>query len=63
MINKTIDIHLDNGNDVTWSPGSYTDYGYRDNFFIISDGDDTIGIYNLEHIVSIEITETENVND
>ena len=40
-----------------WPDAEYTDYNYDGRLFIVSKGGRTVGIYNLDHVVSIILKE------
>ena len=54
-----IKITMANGNVVTWDEKAYTDYKYDRKFFIIIRGEQWVGFYNLAHVLSIEVFDSD----
>lgn len=52
-----LEITRANENVDRWSDAEYTDYTYDGRLFIVSKGVRTVGIYNLDHVVSIILKE------
>ena len=50
-----IKIAKSDGDVVTWKDEDYTGYRYDSKFFIVVRGDQDIGFYNMNHVVSISI--------
>lgn len=50
-----IEIQLTNGDVIHYKQEDYTDYKYDGKCFIVIKEMQWIGIYNLDHIVSVEI--------
>lgn len=48
-----IKITFKNGNVCTWSKNDYTDYKYDRKCFIIIKNEEWVGIYNIDHVISI----------
>ena len=49
-----IRIVMSNGYKCEWGADEYTEYKYDGNFFILIKGEEYIGVYNLDYVISIE---------
>lgn len=61
-----IKIYLSNGDVVTWERNEYTRYEYINRCFVVINGFQWVGIYNMEWVVRVEIDKdnnAENPND
>lgn len=52
-----IKITMPNSQIVKWHKNEYTDYRYDGKFFIIICADKWVGFYNLDHVISVVVTE------
>lgn len=52
-----IKITFKNGNVCTWGKPQYTDYKYDGKCFIIIKDEQWVGVYNIDSIISVAITE------
>ena len=50
-----IKILLTNGDVRKWTKDEYTEYDIKGRFFVVIAGDQWIGMYALDHIVSVEV--------
>ncbi len=50
-----IKITFKNGDTAEWYIGQYTDYKYDGKCFIVIKDKQWVGIYNIDHIISIVI--------
>lgn len=50
-----IKITFKNGNTCIWKREEYTDYKYDGKCFIVINGEQWIGIYNIDSIISVVI--------
>ena len=50
-----INITLSNGTFIQWNENQYTDYMYDGKCFIVINGNQWVGIYNLDFVRSIEV--------
>ena len=50
-----IKIVMKNGETAEWT--NYSEYKYDGKFFIIIRGDAWVGFYNLDHVISITVTQ------
>ena len=51
---RNIVIVLTNGKTVEWESEEYTDYIYDGKCFIVVHGCEWVGIYNIDHVISVE---------
>ena len=58
-MNKTIEIQFRNGNVARYKPHEYTEYKYDGKCFIVINEKQWIGMYNLDCIEYVEVTEEE----
>jgi len=57
MIRVTLNqVCEDEYEEVVWKDEDYTDYNYNGKCFIIIKEQQWVGIYNMDHIVSVVIT-------
>lgn len=52
-----IKITFKNGNVCTWGKPQYTDYKYDGKCFIVIQNEQWVGIYNIDSIISVTVTE------
>ena len=52
-----LEIVLDTGDTRLWEPDEYTDYDIKGAFFVVVNGLQWIGMYSLNHVVSVEVVE------
>lgn len=50
-----IEIILANGDVRTWDTDEYSEYDVKGRFFVIISGEQWIGMYALDQIVSVEV--------
>lgn len=50
-----IKITFKNGNTCEWDKEQYTDYKYDGKCFIIIKGEQYVGIYNLDNVISVTV--------
>lgn len=50
-----IKITFKNGNVCTWEQNEYTDYKYDGKCFIVARGEQWVGIYNIDSIISVVV--------
>lgn len=55
-----IKIVMTGGNVITWKDHQYTDHKYDGKCFIVMLEDNSIGFYNLDHVISISIHEPDD---
>lgn len=48
-------IKLSNGDVREWIKGTYDKYDIQDRFFVVIRGDQWVGMYGLDSIVSVEV--------
>ncbi len=54
---KVIVIVLKNGHRVVWEQAEWSDYAYVGKAFIVKNGNDWVGIYNFDSIISVIVKE------
>ncbi len=52
-----IEILFKNGQIDEWPESKYTDYSYRDGLFIVINGFQWVGIYNMDTVQKIVISD------
>lgn len=54
---NTIEITFKNGHSAVWeaNKGEWDDYAYDGKVFIIKKGDSWVGIYNMDHVISVVV--------
>lgn len=53
---KDIVITLKNGTQIIWSEDKYDDYSYEGSVFVVKKNHgEWVGIYNMGHVVSVEV--------
>lgn len=57
IMEKIIVIVFKNGQRVVWEQNEWTDYAYDGKAFIVKKGNDWIGIYNFDSIISVVVKE------
>lgn len=50
-----IKITLSNGDIRKWASDEYTEYDIKGRFFIVIKGEQWVGMYSLDQIVSVEV--------
>lgn len=56
-MDKVIVIVFKNGQEVVWQQNEWDDYAYDGTAFIIKRGNDWVGIYNFDSIISVVVKE------
>lgn len=56
-MDKVIIIVLKNGQRVVWEQNEWSNYAYDGTAFIVKKGNDLVGIYNFDSIISIIVKE------
>lgn len=51
-----IRIVLSNGETRTWYKDEYTEYMIKGKFFMVKNDDQYVGMYSVDHIVSVDVT-------
>lgn len=59
-MNYDIVITLQDGSCVIWGENEYDDYTYEGSVFVVIREGEWVGIYNMKHVVSVEIGFSEN---
>ena len=54
-----IRILLSNGETRKWSKDEYTEYDIKGRFFVVIKGDQWVGMYALDSIISVEVEQDE----
>ena len=54
-----IKILLTNGETRKWHAGEYTEYDIKGRFFVVIRCEQWVGMYALDHIVSVEVEDEE----
>ena len=54
---KVIVIVFKNGQRVVWEQAEWSDYAYDGKAFIVKNGNDWVGIYNFDSIISVIVKE------
>lgn len=52
---EMIKITLSNGDIRKWASDEYTEYDIKGRFFIVIKGEQWVGMYSLDQIVSVEV--------
>lgn len=52
-----LEIVLDTGDTRIWKSDEYTDYDIKGAFFVVMNGFRWVGMYTINHIVSVEAVE------
>lgn len=56
LSDKCIRIELIDGNTIEWTAGTFDDYYYYKDLFFVKNNNQIIGIYNVNHVIGITVS-------